>query len=1273
MKKLCTIFLVLLMVVCAVSLVACDCKHEYADWSVTTAPTCEQDGVRTRYCRKCDHAETETIPAGHTLTVVAGVSASCNAEGTLAHDLCTACNKIFIDGVEKTAADLVIPKTEHKLLPVNAAPASCHEDGVLAHLRCDYCGTNYLRGEVISDEDLIIPATHRTMDVPAVEKTCTAPGSRAYTYCYDCGACFIGEQEATEEELRIPAGHDLTDIREVAATCEEDGVRAHGHCETCGADVIDGVAKTKDELRIPATGHEYGSLIEETGKRKHYHCDKCGSDFDEGYREITKLDETSHVFGEWHEGTPATCTTPGRRGYYQCTLDPACAGFYYDVNYDYIGSTEDCLVIPAGHHYETRYNHESHMSVCTKCGDVEYTYSHSLMDDDAYENVYEIIGDHVYWHCKCAGCGYAAAVDRGPALTGLFVDRTYIIGVDTPATFMINRRTAAGNDGALSLNQYLITPSFYDFLNELEEKPASDFPIKKTFTFSYLGFSQEIEITFDIERLRAFTEYPVYVKGNIDSLDDIEIVLVNNNGDIYRSISLADCEDVDNGGFDVDADLTAGDKTYILKFTYDGKPYECSFAYAEEQTPLALADDTVDVARGGIPMLSVYYTSGGWGPTIKSLPLLAFTIEEGTFDVNTLGEYTLTVSLGNYLRGTVTISVMDPKTIVRVPDHLTFPAGSPFMRVRVQYLDGTTGYEVITSRMVLDADEDGDGVALDLNLAGEYGITYILNGHVYDAGVVVYNPQNLRVVDMEPCGNMPLTWEYRTTGNGRNDTYELLPDMTGLYFTVTFDDGSQQTIQVTEDMISFDADKVAKAVAQGGSSSFYVSVTYRGYTYRHLRVIPALRLPHRINSLMSGGKWANSIFVCDNALYGNYQLQVCDDNYHAYFYIPLAPSMLYLVTDNEDGSAVVGDTPCDLAGLEKGRYRVAVKYGEADARIYDLCVFGTEDIRREISTYNNDFTYAFIGNREAILESLGEIQFTYREVVRVGRRSYALTEESISFDRLTLGDTSVLDSTDPCEAELKLSYNGAEYTLRFDLVPNLDLYAYKAYIAEHWGETVVVRIYDNGYYRIYGRYGSSVGQCKTVDARNGVIRLGIDDNMYLLDENSVRLAGWTASLFGEKYSLTPTVYTLNDMQLYVYTHDGISYADAYRYDDYYEEWKLETTYFVEINADGTVTVDGMRFAVGEENALSVIVEGKTQYTYSESEEDNRIEILFNDNGVAYITQTELKPGTGEVLSAMSISYEWSMEDNIISLAYRGYTLMTFKVTDGGLEPEQTIL
>lgn len=1273
MKKLCAAFLVLLLVVCAVWLVACDCKHEYADWLVTTAPTCDKDGVRTRHCRKCDREETETVPAGHTLTPVAGVSASCEEEGVIEHDRCTACNKLFIDGVEKTAEELVIPKTEHVLLAVNAAPASCHEDGVLAHLRCEYCGINYLRGEVIADADLVIPATHETVDIPGIEKTCTTDGRLAYIFCYDCGACFIGEQEVTEEELCIPAGHDLTDIREVAATCEEDGVLAHGHCVTCGADVIDGAEKTEDELRIPATGHEYGSLIEETGKRKHYHCDTCGSDFDEGYREITKLDMTSHVFGEWHEGTPATCTTPGRRGYYQCTLDPACTGFYYDVNYDYIGSTEDCLVIPAGHHYETRYDKEKHMSVCTRCGDVEYTYSHSLMDDDAYENVYEVIGDHVYWHCKCAGCGYAAAEDCGPALTDLFVERSYIIDVDSPATFLIGYRLTTGEEGGSSLNQYRITPDFYDALYAIKARPASDFPIKQTFTVSALGFTREIEITFDIERISAVTEYPVYTKGSIETIDDIEIVLVDNNGNVYDRISLSDCENVDNGGFDVDADLTKGDKRYTLKFTYDGKPFECSFVYTAEEVPFALVGNRTDVVSGGVPILTVYYTtSDGRWPETKRVPLFAFTIEEGTFDIDALGEYTLTVSLGDYLRGTVTITVMDPKTVVNVTDDFVFPAGSPFMRVRVRYLDGTSGYEVITSRMVLDADYDEDGVALDLNSVGQYGIIYVLRGELQYADVTVYNPQDLRAVDMNPCGNTPLIWEYETATDEGNAKYTLRPDLTGLFFRVRLDDGTEQTIQVTEDMISFDADALAKAVAQGSSSSFYVTVTYRGYTYQNLRVIPALRLPHQIVDLMSDGEWENTILVRDGALCKDYMLIARDAVYGGYYHIPLTLSMLYQFTEREDGTVTVGDAPIDPAKTGKGYYRVVVRCEDAQ-RDFNLCIFDEEDVVRELSAYTVDFSYAICGDREAILEGLREMRFDYYELVKFGKKRSVLTREEVTFEQMTLGDTSAVDFTQPGEAELKLSYKGAEYTLRFDLIPHLDLYAFKSYVTDHRGETLVVRLYENGYYRFINTYDSSVGQYETVDAHHGVIRLGIGGDLYLPDENGIRLDRWTGSLFGEKYGLTPTVYTLNDTRLYVYTHDGISYADAYGYDDYYEEWSYESTYVTEIGADGSVALDGMKFSVGEGNVLSIIVEGNRQYAYSETGEDIRVDISFNDNGNAYITETALNPETGEEHGTFRLCYQWTMEGDVISLIYGRYTLMTFKVKDGVLTPEQTIL
>ena len=54
------------------------------------------------------------IPASHDLTPVEKVDATCIGTGKLAHDHCSVCNKDFIDGVEKSDADLTIAATgEH--------------------------------------------------------------------------------------------------------------------------------------------------------------------------------------------------------------------------------------------------------------------------------------------------------------------------------------------------------------------------------------------------------------------------------------------------------------------------------------------------------------------------------------------------------------------------------------------------------------------------------------------------------------------------------------------------------------------------------------------------------------------------------------------------------------------------------------------------------------------------------------------------------------------------------------------------------------------------------------------------------------------------------------------------------------------------------------------------------------------------------------------------------------------------------------------------------
>lgn len=86
-----------------------NCVHTYSDWVVTTDYTCTTDGVKTRTCTKCNHTETETIPASHTLTHLSVDPADCTHTGTLAHDHCSVCDKNFIDGVEKSNEQLIIP------------------------------------------------------------------------------------------------------------------------------------------------------------------------------------------------------------------------------------------------------------------------------------------------------------------------------------------------------------------------------------------------------------------------------------------------------------------------------------------------------------------------------------------------------------------------------------------------------------------------------------------------------------------------------------------------------------------------------------------------------------------------------------------------------------------------------------------------------------------------------------------------------------------------------------------------------------------------------------------------------------------------------------------------------------------------------------------------------------------------------------------------------------------------------------------------------------
>ena len=61
-----------------------ECNHEYGEWTITSQPTCESDGIRTRSCTKCQLPVHESAPAlGHDYEVTEIiVAATCEEEGS---------------------------------------------------------------------------------------------------------------------------------------------------------------------------------------------------------------------------------------------------------------------------------------------------------------------------------------------------------------------------------------------------------------------------------------------------------------------------------------------------------------------------------------------------------------------------------------------------------------------------------------------------------------------------------------------------------------------------------------------------------------------------------------------------------------------------------------------------------------------------------------------------------------------------------------------------------------------------------------------------------------------------------------------------------------------------------------------------------------------------------------------------------------------------------------------------------------------------------------
>ena len=205
--------------------------HRWNEGEITTAPTCENAGVKTYTCTVCNATKTEAISAtGHTPVQIPEKPATCTEPGHKAGTKCSVC-KAILSGMEE------IPATGHTEVIDVAKASTCTETGLTEGKHCSVCN------EVLVAQKVIPAKGHTEVIDPAVEPTCTEPGKTEGKHCSVCNEILVAQEV-------IPAkGHTEVIDPAVAPTCTKTGLTEGKHCDVCKEVLV------KQEV-VPATGHK---------------------------------------------------------------------------------------------------------------------------------------------------------------------------------------------------------------------------------------------------------------------------------------------------------------------------------------------------------------------------------------------------------------------------------------------------------------------------------------------------------------------------------------------------------------------------------------------------------------------------------------------------------------------------------------------------------------------------------------------------------------------------------------------------------------------------------------------------------------------------------------------------------------------------------------------------------------------------------------------------------------------------------------------------------
>ena len=163
---------------CLVSCGQTEHTHKFGEWSTTKNATCNEDGVKTRYC-DCGEKQSDVIP--------------------------------YINHTEQT-----IPAKE----------ATCSETGLTEGKKCFYCG------KILSPQEIVNKKFHTEEIIHAVESTCTVKGLTEGKKCSVCGEILVAQHETP-----LKAHTEVID-KAVSATCTKTGLTEGKHCSVCKTTLV---------------------------------------------------------------------------------------------------------------------------------------------------------------------------------------------------------------------------------------------------------------------------------------------------------------------------------------------------------------------------------------------------------------------------------------------------------------------------------------------------------------------------------------------------------------------------------------------------------------------------------------------------------------------------------------------------------------------------------------------------------------------------------------------------------------------------------------------------------------------------------------------------------------------------------------------------------------------------------------------------------------------------------------------------------------------------